>query len=160
MLTGAFSPSLGIQPAPLLAWAIARVAFNAYEVGQFDIARADASTVNDLTGHKGSIFAGVIKPTSGGIISGFLGVWQQNVSAGGRGRIMLWGKSTAKIIKASGDVARADQLVANTDGYLSPDHAIGDRIIATALDPLTAPTTATEAEVLFNGIFGLGQFVS
>lgn len=160
MLVGAFAPALGVQPDPKTAYAVARVPFSAYEVGQFDIAREDAATLSAIIGSSDSIFTGVIKPTAAGAICGLLCVWLQDVVAGQRGRIMLWGATYAQLIKASGNIGRGDTLTVNTDGVLSPDHTAGDRIVAVSLDPLTAPTTATEARVLFNGIHGMGQFVS
>ena len=160
MLTAAFSPSLGIQPDNKIVFAIAAVAFNAGEVGQFDLAMSDAGTLTDIIGKSDSMFARLIKPTAGGIVCGIMGVWLQNVAAGQRGRVLLWGDVEAQLIKASGNIARGDQLIANTDGRLTPDHSAGDRILAIALEPLTAPATATEARVLFNGVHGLGVFTS
>lgn len=160
MITSAFAPSLGIQPDPKIVWARAAVAFNAYECGQFDLAWADAGTISDILGQEGSSMTRVIKPTAGGIVCGILGLWLGSVSAGARGRLMLWGEATAKLIKASGNIARADRLIANTSGYLTPDHAAGDRIIALSRDALTGPSAATEATVLFNGVHGLGVYVS
>lgn len=160
MLTGAVAPSRGVMPEPIVAWATARVTFSQYEIGQFDLAWADAGTLNDLIGDPNSSLNSVIAPTASGIICGILGIWQQSVSAGQRGRIMLVGESYAKVIKASGNVARSDRLCATTAKNLSPDHSAGDRVIAVAREPLTAPAAATNGLVLFNGITGLAQFVT
>lgn len=160
MITGAFAASRGLQADNRIAFAIARVAFSAYEVGMFDIGWENAATTNDLVGDANSSLVNVIAPTAGGIVCGILGVWQQNVSAGHRGKILLYGETQCKIIKASGNVGRGDRLCATTGKYLSTDHAAGDRVIAVAREPLTAPSSATLGLVFFNGINGLAQFVT
>jgi hypothetical protein len=43
---------------------------------------------------------------------------------------------------------------------LTADGAVGDRVVAINLAPVTAPTTATLSPVLFSGVSGLGQRVS
>lgn len=159
MLTPAFGTSRGAQPQNVTVFAVARVAFNAYEVGQFDIAYDSADTLNDIIGDANGSLSGVIKPTAAGIICGALGLWQQSVGAGQIGKILLVGEAYGKQIKASGDISRMDQLCATTDGYLSPDHTAGDRVIAMARENLTAPSAATVGMVLFEGIHGLAQFV-
>jgi len=160
VVIGALAPSLGVDADNLFVWAIADVAFNAGEVGMFDLPRGSSNTTNDQVGSLNSSTVRVVAPTSGGIICGLLGVWQNDVAVGGRAKLLLRGETTAKVIKASGNVARADRLCATTAKFLSPDHSAGDRVIAIAREPLTAPTTATSGLVWFDGVNGLSVFTS
>jgi hypothetical protein len=160
MYTGAVSPSLGVMAENKLCDAIPRQAFALGQVGQFDLARSNANVTNALVGSPNSALANIIAPAAAGIAAGLLCVAQTALSNNIRGRCLLRGRTKALVIKAAGNIAAGDQLVANTSGYLSPDHSAGDRIVARALVAVTAPAAATLTEVDFDGVNGLATYVT
>lgn len=160
MYSTASTGPLGVTPVNQTARFIARGAAVAVgAVRAIDIAATDADTVNIIGGDTGSAFVNAVVPGTQDVLYGQLVVATtaagEDVPRGFTGQ--LSGHVRALVIKASGNVAVGDPLVA-VDGeeHLSADGTTGQRIVARALEALTAPTAATMALVAFDGVHGLG----
>lgn len=160
MFTPAMGQAIGLTVENGIAWAIARETFSVGDVGAFDIANNNAAVTNNNSGDASSGLANVVSPTAGDIVCGVLCVWLQNVTTGQRGKVLIEGETDGYLIKASGNLAAGDPLVATTAKNLSSDHSAGDRVIAICKTALTAPSTRTLGRVFFSGIRGLATLVS
>jgi hypothetical protein len=163
MLGGTVQSGLGVSEEPRRALCIVRTAVAGATLSkgtpvQLDFARTYAT--NARFGDPDSCFSIVRLPTALGQQGvGVLGVLEADTDDKQRGMVKFGGMARALIRKASGDVSPGDPLVAkNGQAYLSADFSPGDRVVATyqGASALSAPSTATLGDVLFEGESGYG----
>lgn len=157
-------PTGGLEPLPIKFKGVYNRtggAVAANDIVMFDLTSADAaSTSEDPGAAKGtSIYQNVIKPVVTGTSQSFPCAL---VLTGGADdaeiEVLVYGMATAKAIKASGNIAIGDRLVADVNMNVDGTSAVGERFVAIARQALTTPTTRTDCKVFFNG-WGFGADV-
>lgn len=121
-----------------------------------DIANTQ-SNGNTVGSRTGGLATGVI-PSAGSVKFGILCIASEAITQNQLGNAATEGYINARVTKISGDIAPGDSLYALAGSNdLTADGVLGDRVIAINLTTVIAPTTATLAPVIFNGVNGLGQ---
>lgn len=147
--------SLGLSADSIIRRVILRGgSFVVGDVAMFDFGFSNAATTNFIVGDSASCMVNVVAPTAAG-----LKVYPHCIilTAGDDGQkvqALIRGDFDPYLIKASGNIAKGDMLVATTAKNLSPDHTGGERVLAVAREALTAPSTRTRGSVSFNGLQG------
>lgn len=130
------------------------------DVVMFDLPAGDAATTNSVVGDPNSSLVNVVTPVSGQLPHGLFGVLQDAATDDNPGYVSLEGFATAYLIKSSGNIAAGDALCVDTSGNLTPDGALGRKIVGfyAPLDgsTLTGPSTRTLGRVFFSGVNPIG----
>ena len=126
------------------------------DIYQFDIGNTDASVVHNVAGQPDSGYVSVVDPNAAGVAGGaILCVLMQDISDDESGLAWIEGiVDSAFVIKASGNIAVGDPLVATTSKNLDGTSAQGERYVALALEAKTSPSTRVLAKVWFKGDSG------
>lgn len=154
--------SLGISGQDEDRRVIARgAAFSAGQIMQFDLARSNAATTNATPGDPNSCLVNVVTVQTGGNKFGLLCAAMETIAQDRKGRARLRGLAKLYVVKSAGDIHVGDGLYAVAgQRYLTANPGAGDRLVAIAQENVTAPTTATLCNCLFDLINGVGTFVS
>ncbi len=123
------------------------------DVYQFDMGLTDASVLNNVPGERDGGYVSVVPPNAAGVAGGaIMCVLMQDISDDETGIAWTVGIiPSAFVIKASGNIAIGNPLVATTSKNLDGVTAQGERYIALALEAQTTPTSRTLSKVWFNG---------
>lgn len=126
---------------------------------QIDLYASDADTATAGASTPSAIFGTAIAPTAGGCAgtdAAYFGVMLADTTDDTVGVCRVRGSVSALVLRASGNIVLGTELAANTNGYLKAASADGNRILAFGSATVTAPTSATLADVYFDGIRGFG----
>lgn len=159
MLTSHVQGGLGVSDVLYKARVIARAAFLRGQVGQFDLGNTDTDVTNDIPGDAASGFANLISPTTGANLCCIAGVFLEDTADNLKGFVVYSGDCYVYVTKASGDIAKNEALgMVAGQKYLAAaaDLSAGDRLVAQALEAVTAPTTPTLCLCRVNLVNGLG----
>lgn len=129
------------------------------DVIQLDLTQSESEVTSVAFGEDASIWANAINPTAAGVQGSIMGVVVETdgIADNATGTVRFQGVvDQAYVIKATGNIAIGDKLVATTARNLDADRASNEMIIGRSLEAKTTPTTRTLAKVWFDGINGFG----
>lgn len=123
----------------------------------FDLSNADGDVTNNVPGDRASGFANVRAPVSADLSYGQFCVLEDDCADNARVKATYRGAVNAFVIKGSGNIAKGDPLTVSTGGVFNATLAAGNKIVARALEDVTAPgATPTACKVAFEGIHAIG----
>lgn len=125
------------------------------EIGQFDIARASASTLNFTEGSINSCLTNVVEVTDAGAKRFPLVVFEENVTQDQPGWAVISG--VVEAFSADSVAAGAALMGASANNYLNAADDDGAKVVAVALESISANA---RGRVLFNGMGVLGVHVN
>lgn len=120
-----------------------------------------SQATNATEGDRDSLWAVAVAPLDTHVKYGPVAIMLTTTASGQKGRAKLVGKARAYVHKGSGNILKGDILAASASGrYLEASPSVGHRIVARCLENVTSPSSATLADVVFDGIHGTGTYHS
>lgn len=158
-MTTATVSLLGYKPVTrkIKAYNRTGTALAAGDVCALDLALGSTeATTNSTFQTSDSGWANLVDPNATTVLGGIHVVATEAIADDAAGIVLVEGIIDAFVIRATGNIAAGDALVAAASNNLDGVTAAGEQKIAIALEAQTTPTSRTLSSVYFRGDAGFG----